>query len=236
MFVSVLFCNNADAAIKPLVADVSQNVIEITPTFTGTSILLFGSATQEGDIYIVFRGPEKNYVINKKEKIAGIWVNAHKKEYQSFPSLIHTFSSTFYHQIPVNYTRELKIPDILHSVENPEQIDLFDAAFISNRAEKKLLFDSLQRVTILGETLFKTRLTFPATVGQGMYTAEIYLFDADNRIMAAEYIPIEVKKIGIDSAIYDLSQNNQRTYGIIAIILAIFGGWLASYLFLKFNL
>jgi hypothetical protein len=41
----------------------------------------------EGDVVVVFRGPPVDYAVRRKERIAGIWLNTDRVDFQGVPSL-----------------------------------------------------------------------------------------------------------------------------------------------------
>src|SRR5580698_5947823 len=61
------------ALAAPLVADLSNYRIDIDSGFNGTRIFLFGARNDNGDIAVVIRGPQKDYIVRKKKEIAGLW-------------------------------------------------------------------------------------------------------------------------------------------------------------------
>src|SRR5277367_6636204 len=73
------------AAAAPLVADLSNYRIDIDSSFNGTRIFLFGTRNDNGDIVAVVRGPAKDYIVRKKEEIAGIWINRQRMKFFGVP-------------------------------------------------------------------------------------------------------------------------------------------------------
>ena len=71
-----------------LVSDISESQIAITSNFTGRQLILFGAISRETagltedlgdgirDVIVVIEGPKEKMVVRKKERIAGVWVNA----------------------------------------------------------------------------------------------------------------------------------------------------------------
>ena len=72
-----------------LVADLSSHKIQISTGFSGTELLLFGAADGPGDIIVIVSGPDTKAVVRKKERVAGLWVNADSVEFLSVPSFFH---------------------------------------------------------------------------------------------------------------------------------------------------
>ena len=55
--------------------DLSENNIKIQTDFNGKEIIIFGILNEDQDTLITIKGPEKNALIQKKERILGFWFN-----------------------------------------------------------------------------------------------------------------------------------------------------------------
>ena len=75
----VVFATDLKAK-NQIVADLSQDNVEISTDFLGAKILLFGAyeGKKGDDIIIVVTGPKGLVTVQKKEKVFGIWVNTQK--------------------------------------------------------------------------------------------------------------------------------------------------------------
>ena len=76
----VLFLSSNTYAQNQIVADLSQENVEISTDFQGAKILLFGAYDgQKGDdIIVIVTGPKGLVTVQKKEKTLGVWVNTKK--------------------------------------------------------------------------------------------------------------------------------------------------------------
>ncbi len=91
----MLLAGPAMAAPKQIVADLSDSRVDITSSYHGTELLLFGA--YEGmpgdDIILVVQGPATDIIQRRKAKRAGIWVNVETKIWQEAPSFYHVFAT-----------------------------------------------------------------------------------------------------------------------------------------------
>lgn len=228
----------ATSQANPLVADLSEHLISITSNFTGTNLLLFGSivGVENADIIVVVRGPEQEVVVRRKDKVAGIWVNRDAVVYKKVPG---------YYAVAANRTlREITSDRVLDFLQigagnlrlksDAELTDaqrlLYKRAIVRDRMRKGLYLPNPQRVTILGNSLFRTAVHFPATVPVGPYTAAIYLF-REGQIIGAQTAPLDIRKFGIERAIFDFAHQQPLIYGVAAVLIALIAGWLASVIF-----
>jgi uncharacterized protein (TIGR02186 family) len=249
IFLSVFFIISLSTAHKspastPLVTDISSHLISVTSDFTGTELLLFGATetgaefnySDHGDVIIVVRGPEEKVVVRRKDRIAGIWINADSIEFSKVPSFYALVSTKPVTSITSgNVLKRLKIgPTRLsfQSTEDTEASKPFQEAIIRKKTEESLYSDQETDIHFLGNTLFRTNIEFPANVPVGNYVAEFYLFRGGD-LISAQTSPLFIKKSGLGRNIYDFAQDYPALYGIAAILVALFAGWLASAIFRK---
>ena len=73
--------------------DLSENNIKIETDFNGKEIIIFGILYEDQDTLITIKGPEKNALIQKKERILGFWFNTKQITYNKIPSIFFIASS-----------------------------------------------------------------------------------------------------------------------------------------------
>lgn len=218
----------------PMVADISQSSIQIHSSFNGTELLVFGARNQRGDLVIAVRGPEANVRLRRKERIAGMWMHVDQLRYDHLPMFYAIASTRPLKQIAANYTlHQLGLGEsAIVSRSNPEGSPVFNKALRENLAARLRWQEPFGRITYFGESLFKARLHLPSTMPRGAYSIEVYLFD-DGHPVAFQTIPLKAFKTGLDARIYDEAQRHAWLYGILAIVMALSGGWIAYRLFQK---
>lgn len=222
---------------SPIISGISTNEINIDTNFQGTKILLFGAKGYAGDIVINIRGPQKNFLVTKKNKFLGLWHNAQRVRFDNTYSL-YTLFSTF------NNTKEES--QLLSKLELGESNISFDTEEIVNekiktefkvelvnQLEQKGLYSAnTRKVDFLDETLFKVIIDFPKNISRGVYTAEIYLINNHN-LLSFQSIPIYVNQVGLSGKVLDFAYDQSFLYGILAVLLALVIGWLANVIFVK---
>lgn len=234
------------ARAEQIVADISEHLIKIRSNFTGTSLLLFGAIDwsrpslrppiTDGpgfDVIVIIRGPDSNVLIRRKDRIAGIWVNRKSVPASNVPSFYTILSTRPIEDIlppkalkDREFTLEsLKVgwPEGLAAKEQHE----FREALLYNLREDELYLQKSGTVEIVGDTLFRARIDFPAKVPVGAYLAEIYLV-RDGRIIGSQTSALAVGKEGFERTIYEFAHERPALYGLAAIILALTAGLLAS--------
>ena len=217
---------------NPLIADISQNTIEIRSDFNGAQLLIFGARNAPGDIVIAVRGPEVSATMRRKERIAGMWMHVDQRKYEHLP--------TFYAIASTKPLSRLAPPSVLQSLglgesritqtSNATPDELFDRALAHSFTAKHWWQTPFAHITYFGESLFKARLDLPDTLPSGNYTAEVYLFDS-GKLLGFQTIPLTSYKIGFDARVASAARNTPLFYGLAAILMALFGGWLAHRIF-----
>ena len=219
------------ALAKPIISDLSTNRIEIDSGFTGTELLLFGARNGIGDIVVVVRGQDKNYVVRKKERVAGIWINREQYKLRGVPNYYSIAASTPLATISIKDSYRTLGIGMEDSIPLPPLDKApFMHAFLKHQQHKQLYNSTSKPISFMGETLFKVPLFFPDTTPEGIYIAETYLI-SDKEIVAMESTPIRVIKTGFDAAMHTLAHDYPSLYGLIAIALALIAGWSASAIF-----
>ncbi len=226
------------ALAAPLVADMSTYRIDMDANFTGTRVFLFGARNEGGDVVVVIRGPARDYILRKKERIAGVWLNSSRMKFFNVPAFYALASNKPLSAIEQPaLLRQLGLGErnLLAPASDPRLLEKFpqyaDAFLDYQHAERHYSHD-LDAVQYMGETLFKTVIEFPDSIPPGKYTAEIYLIN-DSQIIGQQTLPLAVNKTGLDAWLYNLAHDWPALYGLLAVSLALSAGWFGSRLFEK---
>lgn len=227
-----------------LVPEVSQHEVDLQQGFNGTDLLLFGAvltpegsrAAQDYDIVVVLKGPTQSIVLREKQRIAGIWVNAASTEFRSAPSYYAIASTRPIDQIVDEKTAaiyELGLKWLQLSpigAIDPEEQVRFAAGLVARNRQAGLYRENEGGVTVSEQVLYQARIRLPSQVPTGRYTAETFAI-TDGRVVASASSEVEVRKLGVERAVADFSQNFGFAYGLLAVIVSVGMGWLAGRLF-----
>jgi uncharacterized protein (TIGR02186 family) len=222
----------AVSLFTPMVADASQDTVEIHSSFNGTQLLVFGARNQSGDLVIAVRGPDANVVLRRKERIAGMWMHVEQEKYFHLP--------LFYGIAATRPLEQIAPPETLLALElgtsqvvrtsNARSSVLFDDALEKYLGRYRLWQSPFAPITFFSESLFKARINLPDRLPRWHFTVEVYLFDR-GQLIAMQSLPLVTYKTGFDARVYDTAQKKPFLYGITAILMALAGGWLAHRLF-----
>lgn len=223
-------------ADAPLITDLSSHLIAITSSFTGTELLLFGAIDEPGEVIVVVRGPTATSVVRRKRPTLGFWLTRRSESFDNVPSYYAVASSKPLDAIAPNSllqrlqigTEHLRFRYL--GVRRPEDAGDYHKSIVRLKIRDGLYRESIGAVDFLGPKLFRTEISFPSTVPVGTYQTEVYLI-RDNRIVAAQSTPLFIDKQGIEQEVYDFSRQEPAVYGLVAVLLAVFAGWLAAVAF-----
>ncbi|MGL1920697.1 MAG: TIGR02186 family protein [Hyphomicrobiales bacterium] len=230
-----------------LVTDLSKRRIDINSTFTGANLLLFGTFTEafdydpeKHDIVITVRGPNKPMALHKKAHKVGMWINYFREEYTEMPSYYSVLSSRPLEDISDKptlgkYSLGTNFlffnPDLSRQrLPDPKAWLDFRNTVVRLKKEEKLYIDQPNGVKFVGNGLFRANVDFPANVDVGEYEVSAYLF-RDGMMIFEEHSPITMRKFGFSNQLTQFAHNYPWLHGILAVLFALFCGWLAAMVF-----
>lgn len=227
-----------------LVPEVSQHEVHVRQGFVGTELLLFGAILdpsgarggRDYDIVVVLKGPTGAIRVREKERIGGIWINATTTDFRSAPSFFAVASSAPISEIVDERTAaiyELGLGFIQLSPTgtiDPEEQTKFTEGLVDLRQREGLYKENMRGVKINEQVLYQARISLPSNVQTGTYTAETFAITR-GRVIASAIAEVEVKKVGFERFVEVFSQKQAFFYGLIAVMLSIFMGWMAGRVF-----
>ena len=218
--------------------DLMEHRITITAGFIGTDVFIYGVKDGPGDVVVVLRGPPVDYAVRRKERIAGIWLNTDRVDFQSVPSFYAIASSRPIDEVmspSVQAHNEIGLGQLnLQPAEdaNPADTAEFAAALIRIQKSAGLFRAAVASIDLKNKPLFNGRVHFPANVRTGTYDVKVLLFQ-DGEVVNAQTIPLQISKGGADAWIYNQAHDQSAAYGLSAIVGALLLGWAAHLVFRK---
>lgn len=227
-----------------LVPEVSQHEVRVRQGFTGTELLLFGAildptgerAGRNYDIVVVLKGPADPITLREKDRLGPIWMNARSTDFQSVPTFFAVASSAAISDIVDERTAaiyELGLDYIQLSPSgtiDPEEQARFTAGLVDLRKRQGLYKEQMEGVKISEQVLYQARISLPSNVQTGTYTAETFAITR-GRVIASALAEVNVRKVGFERFVEVFSQQSSFFYGLLAVGLSIFMGWVAGRLF-----
>ena len=182
-FFSISLSFNVKAQ-NQIVADLSQENVEISTDFLGAKILLFGAydGLMGDDIIVIVTGPKGLVTVQKKEKVLGVWVNTKKINYINAPKYLSISSNRDIDQILNQKTQ--KISEIglnnLNVRIQPGKLVISEKewreALTRNMLKSKLWSLNENSVSLNKNSLFRSYLSLPSNVTIGKFEVKILSF------------------------------------------------------------
>ena len=224
-----------------LIIDSSTSEVKVSSSFIGTDVMVFGTANDKDDIIVVITGPTETAIVRKKGRVSGIWINKEKLEFREIPGFYAIASTRPLSEI--TETDELKKQKIgIHNVittaslsskdENIKTFKSFKDALVRGQKTKGLYLDMPLTIDVVSKRLFKTTFHFPNNMTTGIYTVKVFSFQK-KRLVSTVSKTISVEKIGIGADVFKFAKEQSALYGLLAILIAVLSGWIASVIFRK---
>jgi uncharacterized protein (TIGR02186 family) len=229
------------ARAEDLVSGLSQDSIEITSNYTGSTIVVFGAIERptagaaKRDIVTIVRGPQAPMTVRKKDYVAAIWINNEQVTFYGMPTYYFAASTRPIDAIAGRelldrYALGLKRLEPSSVRAHTTVAEPFRLALIRRKQVQGLYAEIPNGVEFLSETLFRVRVPVPAEVARGEYTAEVYLFEGGNMI-SAQVTPFYIDQTGLERQLFNFAHEWPFIYGTSAVAIALMLGWLSSLLF-----
>ena len=237
----ILFLLAPHAYGTALIIDSSTSEVQVSSSFIGTDVMVFGTANDKDDIIVVITGPTETAIVRKKGRVSGIWINKEKLEFREIPGFYAIASTRPLSEI--TETDELKKQKIgIHNVittaslsskdENIKTFKSFKDALVRGQKTKGLYLDAPLTIDVVSKRLFKTTFHFPNNMTTGIYTVKVIAFQK-KRLVSTVSKTISVEKIGIGADVFKFAKEQSALYGLLAILIAVLSGWIASVIFRK---
>jgi uncharacterized protein (TIGR02186 family) len=235
------------AAAERLVTSISASRVLITSSYTGADLVLFGAIERDSvsvsragpyDVLITVRGPAGPLVVREKERMGPIWVNGPQMKFIDMPGYYAVLSSRPLEEVTSEPLRERFQIGLQQMVKarggglglTQAETAEFHQALIRLKSQTRLFQQNERDVVFLAPGLFRAAISLPATAPLGNYEAIVTLF-ADGAPLATEKSDFEVVKTGFEARMAMAAFSNPWLYGLISVMIALAGGWLANYAF-----
>jgi len=228
-------------AQEDIVLGLTQSEVAISTNFNGSEIIIFGAVKRETaipkgpelEVVVTVSGPSLPVTVRRKERKFGIWVNSDSVEVDHAPSFYAVATSGPLEDV-LNRVEDLRykisVPRAIRSVGAPMNISdatAFTDALIRIRTKADQYHLIEDGVTVDEQTLFRATVQLPAALVEGDYNTRIFLTRAGSVVAQYETV-IDVRKVGLERWLFNLSRNQSLIYGLMSLAIAIAAGWLAS--------
>ncbi len=227
---------------QEIIAELSEYNVELTPSFKGQDLFIFGAIKNGAglseelfDVVVIIKGEERPYVVRKKERIFGFWLNADSRTFEGVPIYFGQASTRPLQEIADEETLKalglgLYEQSFVAAGLAQGEVEMeFVEGLIRNKKDARLFQLGDDNLPVMSDILFRADFFFPPKVPSGSYEATAFLFQGGQLVGRTDKA-IRVDQVGLERAIYVLAHEHPALYGIMAILIALFAGWLAGYI------
>ena len=236
------------AAAERLVASLSNHRVQVSSSFVGDVLVLFGlierepDAPQRGgryDIVATVSGPRQNLVTFKKSRVLGIWINADSRVFDAAPAYLAVLSSRpldaianaeTLRRLQLGLNNVVLLQRAAVTIADSSTDDPFRVNFIKLREKQRLYRERKDGVNFLTPVLYSAAIPLPAESPVGNYDIDLRLF-ADGAAIARTNSAFEVYKSGFEELVTSSARDYGFLYGLAVVAMALGTGWLASVVF-----
>jgi uncharacterized protein (TIGR02186 family) len=238
--VLLLLIASLPARAGEIIGALSQNRVDLTATFSGSEILIFGAVRHapedmiDGqprpfDVVITVEGPRQTVYVFRKDRVAGIWMNTDQVRMESVPSFYAVATTGPLETILSPETdAEYRISTHATIGGATEGVQPLFAEALTRIRERGGSYLALNRYVHMDrEVLFRTVVRLPANLTEGAYTTRMYLV-RDGAVISQYRTAIFVRKDGLERWLHQMAYDQPLLYGVMALLMALAAGWGAS--------
>lgn len=240
LIVSAALCTGA-ASGESLISTLSDDAVQITSSFTGEQIVVFGAvrgtpaANTAYQVAIIVQGPEQDVVVRQKDRLFGIWANRMSRQFTSVPSyyvmhLSENFSAELSPADLIQYRLGVSSLPFVQEANSEATARRFAFALVGLKSAHGLYAERKREVEFLAPNVFRTTFFLPSDIPTGEYRVSVYLFRGKT-FLAGETQVLAVAKGGFSQRIARAALDFPLTYGLVCVALAVFTGWFAGVVF-----
>jgi len=241
----MLIATATPVGAEKLASTVSSATIQITSSFDGAVLSLFGNI--ESDVHglaapgpynviVVVTGPLQDRVTRLKTNNWGIWTNTDQVTFKQFPSFYDVLASGKLANIAtpevLDEKNVLPIEQALASSTLGEiaKSTEFGTELVRLMTEQGHFAVKEDAVRFLTTSAYVAQVTLPSDVANGPFIAHTMVLK-DRQLVAERTEGFSVRKSGFENFVFVASKQQPLLYGIVCVILALGTGWLAGVVF-----
>jgi len=236
------------AAAERIIPTLSNHRVQVSSSFTGDELVLFGSIERMPgdpqrrggyDVIATVTGPRQNLVTYRRGRVLGIWVNVDSRVFENAPAFLAVLANRPLEMIahPETLRRlQLGLANVVLlqraavTIADSAPDDPFRLAFLKLRQQQRLYQEATNGLTFVTPSLYRAPIPLPAEAPVGNYTVEVRLF-ADGNQIDRNNTAFEVYKSGFEQVVTTAARDFGLLYGLLTAMMALATGWFASVVF-----
>tara|TARA_R110002124_G_scaffold64985_2_gene177778 strand:- start:597496 stop:598278 length:783 start_codon:yes stop_codon:yes gene_type:complete len=232
------FAQNGVSAQDGLVLSLADEYVDITTNFSGRQVVVFGINETGGALVVTLNGPESYTIIRQKGQVLGIWANIRAFGFKNVPRYYdYAVNGDEASLAPLSVLRKERVGiNSMHYEVRSRADDLetkpFHEALIRQKQHAKHFAYNPQKVTYIGDKLFKVTFDLPADVPTGAYNVKAMSFKGQKKIAEQEAV-LQIRQVGFSASLYSYAHGAAFLYGLFVVLFAVFFGYGAHLILAK---
>ncbi len=234
-------------AQEKVATSASKNLIEIGLSYQGDQIYFFGvSPVKDCDLIIRLTAEKSEEVkLSVKGRVGPFWMTVKQYQVSHAPFIYKIHSTKPVEQIVSPETAQelglgygaVQKQMKLHLIRGEASAADADRVFkglvkIKEEANLYNIVADPQRLEVAEGRLFKHYFRFPPAATEGRYVVESFAFLNGQQVGYGRDV-IQIKKVGLESWLTSVSQNQPALFGLMAVFIALAAGLLVGMIFKK---
>lgn len=224
-------------AMEPKHLSIRPNTLDIGLFYSGGSITITGEVPDGHDAVIEITGPEVNGTFDIKGRVGPFWMTQDKADVEEAPSLYALL-------LPGGEEWMEKASSLDLGFENLKQhmaitadtlpSDKLFEMFVNLKKNEGLYMVKENTVSYVraedGGIIYMAVYRFPPSTVAGEYTVTATAVKNGTKVMV-ESRPFHVEEVGFTRLVERLATHRRLTYGILAVLIALFVGSVMGFIF-----
>jgi hypothetical protein len=224
-------------ADAPAALTVSPDVLNVGLFFSGGQVTITGEIAASDDVVVEIIGPQVNSLFDVKGRIGPFWMTREKVDLENAPALYILL-------MPSGREWEQKTAELDLGIDNLRQrIDISRSEtapddifrmFLKLKRFEKLYGEAQGAVSYspgdTGRRRFTATCRLPSSTAAGKYSFKATTI-ANGKRGAELSRNVTVKEVGFVEMVDRLASNRRVTYGVAAVLIALFAGALMGLIF-----
>ncbi len=216
----------AARADSGLVTELDVDHVDISASFAGENVMIFGAVSRPGDVIVKVIAPEETVDLSHKAKYGPFWLTAGKVRVENTPGLLYVLSNKPVEELLDRAERQrygLDLADVLTTAKssgNTDKADDWQNAFMRLKTDSGFYVQDGKAVKLVSNQLFSATMKLPAKLPLGTYRLEIYRVRA-GQVRGHQEQTFDVREVKLERWVSDAAYSHPITFGVLFTLLAL---------------
>lgn len=224
-----LLCALGASAVRAdsgLVAELGIEHVDISASFTGEQVMIFGAVSRPGDVIVKVVSPAETIDLSHKRRYGPFWLTAGQLRVEKTPGLFYVLSNKPVDQLLDRKQRQrygLDLGDALAGAAvsgDKDSTKDWQDAFLRLKRRGDFYAQDGAAVKLVSNQLFSTTMKLPAKLPLGTYHLEIYRV-RDGQVRGHQERTFDVREVKAERWVSDAAYAHPVAFGVLFTLLAL---------------